>query len=1268
MGAAEQIEIHGAKGGSSSPKAQTEAVDSLRSTNLAKLLIAVGEGEFDGVPTAANIYLDNTPINDSSGNVNFPNVKWEWRSGSIDQSYIPGIPSVENETTVNVELRSDTAWVRSLTNTQLSAVRLRFAWAALQQQDDSGNVGGYRIEYAVDVATDGGAYVQVLAEAVDGKTTTRYERSRRIDLPPATSGWQIRVRRLTANQTSNKIADTMLIAGYTEVIDAKLRYPNTALLYIEFDAEQFTNIPAVTVDCNGRKWQVPSNYDPVARTYNGTWDGTFKSAWTNNPAWVTFGICTVDRFGLGKRIKPFMVDKWELYRIAQYCDQLVPDGVGGQEPRFLCDMNLQGKAEAWTLLRDISAIYRGMTYWAEGQIVMQADMPRAQDFDYVFTRANVIDGKFSYGSASSQTRYTRAIVSYDNPANNYDTDVTAYSDPVLQRRFGDKPVEISAIGCTRASEAQRRGKWVVMSNNQDRTVTFKTGMEGEIPLPGYIIPIADSLLAGREIGGRISAAAGRVVTLDRDTQAKAGDRLIINLPSGKAEGRTVQSVAGRAVTVTTAYSETPTVQLQWAIDADDLAIPLYRVLSRKRTTEGDYEIAALQFEPGKFAFIDTGAKLEERPISVIPITVVPSPASVTLSSTSAIAQGLAVTTMTITWPAVNGAVGYDVEWRKDNGNWIKVQRTGATSVDIVGIYSGSYLARVRAVSAYDISSVWRSSMLTQLKGKEGLPPAVTSLIATSLIFGIGLKWAFPPGAEDTQRTEIWYGTTNNFGTKTKLTDLAYPQSEYAMQSLLAGTSFFFWARLVDRTGNVGPFYPVLNGVLGQASSDAGPILELIRDQITETELGQHLLDRIDLIDGIGPGSVNERLEELKDEIGDLADALVYVPTDAYVRDNTVRVGDNLWTAIADVPAKADGTNGPPNPAYWVNSGQSIRTANGLAAQVTKNATDITTIDGKTTSTATQMQALQASSRDDTIEGLMADALKGWDATASYAQEVKVRTEQDFAQAQRITTLDSRVGTNESKITIVETTVANNQLATSQQITTLTASVGSNQSAIQSEVTARSTADGALSTRIDTVQAVADGASSAVQSESTARSTADGALSTRIDTAQAKANDASAAVQTVSQAQASTDGKLSTMWSVKMQVTTGGQYVAAGIGLGIENTGAGLQSQFLVSADRFAIVNTIAGGAVSVPFAVQGGQVFINQAFIADGTITNAKIGSYISSTNYVAGQTGWILNKDGTFEINSPLGGGGRQVINGSGGKVFDQNGVKRYQWGNLDA
>ncbi|WP_282381901.1 MULTISPECIES: phage tail protein [unclassified Pseudomonas] len=1186
MGAAAQIDIHGEKGGSSKPKSPTEASDSLRSTNLAKLLIAVGEGEFDSVPTDYDIYLDNTPIRDASGNYNFPNVKWDWRPGSVDQTYIPGIPSVENETSLNIELRSDSPWVRSITNTQLSAVRIRLAWLALQRSDDQGNVGGYRIEYAIDVATDGGAYQQVLVDAVDGKTTTRYERSRRIDLPDATTGWQIRVRRLTPNQNTNKIADTMLVAGYTEVIDAKLRYPNTALLYIEFDAEQFTNIPAVTVKCKARRWMVPSNYDPILRTYTGTWDGSMKSAWTNNPAWITYGICTEDRFGLGKRIKPFMVDKWELYRIAQYCDQLVPNGLGGQEPRFLCDMNLQGKADAWSLLRDISAIYRGMTYWAQGQLVMQADMPRAQDFDYVFTRSNVIDGKFSYGSASAKTRYTRALVSYDNPANNYDTDVIPFADLDLQRRYGDRPTELSAIGCTRASEAQRRGKWAILSNNQDRTVSFKTGMEGVIPLPGHIIPVADSLLAGREVGGRISAVAGRVITLDRDTQAKAGDRLIINLPGGRAEGRTVQSVNGRAVTVTVAYSEPPVVQLQWALDADDLAIPLYRVLRTKRTTEGDYEISALQFEPSKFAFIDTGARLEERPISVIPITVVPAPASVTLSSTSSVVQGLAVATMTITWPAVDGANGYDVEWRKDSGNWIKLQRTGMTNVDVVGIYAGAYVARVRAVSAFDITSTWRNSILTNLSGKQGLPPALAFLTATPLLFGIYLKWGFPAGAEDSQRTEIWYGPTTDLEAATKLTDLAYPQSDFSMLGLRAGVTFYFWGRIVDKIGNIGPWYPIGLGVQGQSSSESSPILEMIKGEIGRTELGQDIVDEIDKIPG------------LQAQIDALDGLKGYNPDDTYEEYDLVVQGKRIYQATGPVPRNMP----PPNPLYWLDVGQTVESANGLAQQVATNTAEIIELDGEVTAQATAFEALRASYRDDDGAGDLADAIKSHTSTAAIASESKVRASENEAMARRVTTFDAKIGENTANITELEEVVATNESATATKIDQLNVSVGQN----------------------------------------------------------------SAAIQQTSNAYADTAGKLNTMWSVKMQVTANGQYVAAGIGLGIENTGAGLQSQFLVSADRFAIVNTIAGGAIAVPFAVQGGQVFMNSAFIQDGTITNAKIGSYISSTNYIAGQQGWLLNKDGTLEINGIVPGQGRLVINSLNVSVYDANNVLRVRLGYL--
>ncbi|AZE90202.1 TipJ family phage tail tip protein [Pseudomonas orientalis] len=1239
MGPARKIDIHGAKGGEEKPKTPTEAPDSLRSVAIAKMLIAVGEGEFEGTPTARDIYLDNTPLQDPQGNMNFPNVKWEWRTGAVDQTYIQGIPSVENETTISTELRSGTPWIRAINNTQLSAVRVRFAWPALQSVDAGGNINGYRIEYKVELATDGGAYQQVLSEAVDGKTTSVYERTRRIDLPKATTGWLMRITRITLNQNNNKISDTMQIAGFTEVIDAKIRYPNTALLYVEFSAEQFRSIPAVTVETKLKKMQVPSNYEPVSRSYSGVWDGTFKQAWTDNPVWMTYDITTADRFGLGRRIKPWMVDKWELYRISQYCDQLVPDGKGGQEPRFICNLNLQSKADAWSLLQDISTIYRGMTYWAQGQVFTLADMPRATDFDFAYTSANVIDGKFTYSSASERTRYTRALISYDNPLNNYDTDVTAVTDQKLQRRYGDNPLEISAIGCTRESEAQRRGKWALLTNSKDRAVTFRVGLDGRLPLPGYVIPIADELLAGRPVGGRISAVNGKVITLDRDTQAKPGDRLILNLPDGKCEGRTVQLVSGRQVTMTVAYSVPPEPELVWALDADDLAIPLYRVVSVARPEAGVFEISAVQYDPSKFAHIDTGARLEERPISVIPITVVPAPASVTLTSSYAVNQGIAISTMNISWPAVTGAVAYDVEWRKDSGNWIRVQRTGSTSVDVTGIYSGAYLARVRAVSAFDISSVWKNSILTNLQGKTGLPPAVSFLTTKSELFGISIKWGFPAGAEDTQRTELWYGPVNYLQAATKLADLAYPQADYRMQSLLAGATLFFWARLVDRTGNIGPFYPVVNGIMGQSSSDAAAILEQIKGQIDETSLGQLLNARINLIDGTGPGSVNGRIAatkaELEQLIDQVVDALEWVPDKAYLKGDIVRQGQNLYQAIAPVPANIQ----PPSANYWFNMGSIAETTRAMALEIQQNSASITEIGTEVTSQATQLSAVKATVNDPTT---------GVNATATGLSTLKAT----------VTTLNGKVITTAERVDGIYLQV-NPPLQGDDS-----ALMGSEASYVGVWSTQSALIEGDLvqGQRTDLVEVKVANNAAATIAEQTARINADSALSSSIETVKTTVGGNSLAIQTNSTAIQTVNGKITANWSVRMQYESAtGLYKYAGIGLGLENGPGGLQSQFIIDADRFAI-----GQAGTVPFAVTGGQTFIQAAFIQDGTITNAKIGAYISSTNYIAGQQGWILNKDGTFEINGLVPGQGRSIMTNRSLRFFDVNGVKRVQIGDL--
>ncbi|WP_122437781.1 phage tail protein [Pseudomonas viridiflava] len=1245
MGAALKLDVQGSKGGEAKQKQPTIAENGTPSLATARIVYLWSWGPIVGpVDGLRSVKLDGTPLVAEDGTVNYPGVKWQFRNGELNQTRLEGIAESSNEVDVNHQLLSTTPYLRTVSNPVLDALRVRLSWPQLQSQDQSGNVNGVRIDYVIDIATDGGPFVQVLASFVDRKNVTKYERSHRLDLP-AGSRWTMRVRRITPEANSSLVQDAMFVEAVAEVVDSDQEFPLTAVGCIEYDAQQFGgDIAKIAVLMRGRIVRVPSNYNPETRTYSesgagtsgGIWDGTFKEAYTNNPAWICYDLALNPYYGLGHRIDATMVDRWNLYRIGQYCDQMVPDGQGGMHPRLTCNIYLQKQADAYAVLQDLSSIFHGMSTWDGSQITFNADMPG--DPVYTYNPAQILGGDIKYSGTRARDRHNLAMVSWDNPAQGFDTDKEpVFDDEVLAQTGSVNEMTVDAYGCTSLGQAQRAGQYALITEQtQTRGATFRVGLDGGIPKTGQIIALADPMLAGRANGGRISAVAGRVITVDRDIDLSTGAKLRVNLPSGKTEARVISSLSGRRVTLAANFSEAPEPECGWILEYDDLKTMQFLVRNITRPEWHQYQLECIQHEPSKFAAIDSGAVLDIRPISGIPVGVQVAPGAVFVTQHVVIEQGIAVTFMTISWDAAPGAVSYDVEWKWGAREWVKVPRTGEQSVDVRGIYSGQYMARVRAVSALNVSSLPTSSLLTNLQGKTGLPPAVTSLTAASLIFGIALKWTFPPGAEDTQRTEIWYGPTTDLGKATKLSDLAYPQSEYVMQGLLAGVTFFFWARLVDRTGNIGPWYPVGNGVFGQASSDAGPILELIADQISETELAKHLLDRIDLIDGNGPGSVNERLDELKTEIGEITDALVYVPTDAYVRDNTVRVGDNLWTAIVNVPANASGANGPPNPTYWVNTGQSIRSANAQAAQVTKNTTDIATVDGKTTATATQLQAVQAAYRDDNGEGELADALKGWDSTASYAQEVRVRTGENFAQTERITSLDSRVVDNEAKVVIVERTIATEKEATAQRFTTLNASVSGNQAAIQEEATARSTADGAIATRLDQVQATANGAS--------------------------------AAVQVVSSAQAATDGKLGTMWSVKMQVASGGNYVAAGIGLGIENNGSTFQSTFMVSADRFAVVNSMAGGAISVPFAVQNGQVFINSAFIQDGTITNAKIGNYIQSNNYVAGTSGWKLWFDGTFEINSAFAGGGRQVINAQGGKVFDPNNQKRYQWGNLDA
>ncbi len=867
------------------------------------MLFALGEGEFAGGLDGTNIFADGTPALNADGSENFPGFRWEFRPGTQAQDYIQGIPAVENEITVGTELKSGTPWVRSVSNLQLSAVRLRFGWPMLQKQEDNGDVNGYRIEYAIDVATDGGSYQEMLTAAIDDKTTSLYERSHRINLPKATTGWQVRVRRLTPNANSARIADRMNIEALTEIIDAKLRYPNTALLYVEFDSKQFPNIPKISCAPRGRVIRVPDNYDPESRSYTGVWTGGFKWAYSDNPAWVFYDIILADRFGLGDRIDSTQVSESELYRIAQYCDQPVPDGRGGDgmEPRFTCNVYIQSREDAWTVLSDLAGIFRGMTYWGQNQMVALADMPR--DMDFTYTRANVIDGKFTYSSASERTRYSTAMVSWSDPANHYADAIEAVFDSDLVRRYDVNQTELTAIGCTRQSEANRRGRWALLTNSKDRTVTFSVGLDGMIPMPGHIVGVADQMVAGRVIGGRISAVDGRKLKLDRKPGAKVGDRLIINLPSGKAQARTVQAVNDRVVTVTTAYSEIPVPESAWSIDADDLAVQLYRVVGIADNGDNTFTINATEHDPNKYARIDTGARIDDRPISIIPPGVQAPPKNITIDSYSSVSQGIAITTMRAAWGAVDNAIAYEAEWRKDNGNWVSMPRTSALGFEVPGIYAGRYLVRVRAINASDVSSVWATSMETYLKGKEGKPPVPVGFKASPLLWGIQLDWGFPDGAEDTLKTEIQYADNAAGNNAMLLADIPYPLHTHTMTGLKAGQEFWFRARLQDRTGNQGDW---TGWIKGQSNANAGDYLESIGDGFLTDKDGDRLTGDIDTnIEAIIQNALanNATVEHQWAQYGTVrADILVVKTTIAEVDHALAELSTQVQAQIDDVTA------------------------------------------------------------------------------------------------------------------------------------------------------------------------------------------------------------------------------------------------------------------------------------------------------------------------------------------------------------------------------
>ena len=636
--------------------------------------------------------------------------------------------------------------------------------------------------------------------AISGKTTSRYQRSLRVELP-SPGPWDIRVSRVTADSTQASLQNKTFFDSYTEIIDAKLRYPNSAVFGIQIDARQFNSIPSRAYEIYGIKVKVPSNYNPVTRSYTGEWDGDFQIAWTDNPAWIFYDIITNDRYGLGQFIDADSVDKWGLYSIAQYCDELVPTGLGGVEPRFTCNAFIQTRYEAYNLIMQMASIFRAMTYWSSEQITCAQDRPA--DPVALFTSANVIDGQFNYSGSSVKARHTVALVTWNDPNDRYRQKVEYVEDQEGIERYGVVQTEVVAFGCTSRGQAHRMGRWILYTERMEsETVTFKAGMDAALVYPGAIIHTQDQFRSGERFGGRILSATTTEVTVDSPITIEAGKtyELSVVLPDGSIEAKGVTNAPGShtALSLDSALSDTPQDFAMWVLSASDLVPEEWRVVSITESEPGIVEISALASRQDKYAAIEQDLVLE--PISTIG-TNAGAPSEV---ENLTVVEGLYLVTpsvvgnsVTVSW--TGNSPRYIVSYSSEGINQQQID-VSESSYTYQGLTPGVYTFSVQPVNALGrrgaISSVTR-----EIFGLSAPPADVTGLSLAAIAGSAHIAFNASP---DLDVIVGGYLRLRHSRTGTSWNDAVdigvyiAGASTSAVVPLLQGTYFAKW---VDGTGN-----------------------------------------------------------------------------------------------------------------------------------------------------------------------------------------------------------------------------------------------------------------------------------------------------------------------------------------------------------------------------------------------------------------------------------------------------------------------------------
>ena len=809
-----------------------EAKETSRSKQLVKIVEVISEGEVEGLADGMkSVYFDNTPVQNKDGSYNFNNVQLEGRVGSQVQDVIAGFNTSEKEVSVGTQVRKNLPITRTVTDSKVSRLRLTIGVQSLFSQAENGDTNGTTVELVITIGS------QSYPVSISGKYSAQYLQQHTFDNLPQVP-FTVKVERVTEDSKSQRLQNNTVWSSYTEIIDTEFTYPNTALIGVKFDSEYFSNIPARTYDLLGLRVKVPSNYDTRTRKYTGMWDGTFKTDWTDNPAWILYDVVTSKRYGLGNRLGEFGADKWTLYQVSQYCDQLVPDGFGGQEPRFTCNAWLTEQRSAYDVINDICSIFRAMPVWNGQQLTVVMDRP--SDPVWTYTNANVEKGEFNYTFSAKKARHNAIQVEYADKDNGYEKAIEYVSDDESIRRNGLNVKKITAFGCTSRGQAHRTGLWLLQTEKlETKTVSFVVGAEGLMHVPGDIIKVADTYYAGTNVGGRVLSVNGKKVTLDREISVNGNSYFSYINTQAKHQDIKIVSANGTEVTLEQEPAGLEAYGV-WSLSAQQVTSQLFKALSVKEESKGKYTITALQHEPQKEAIVDNGAKFEPKATSILSVPQV-SNIGVTVNPDGSISFAGDVT-------GGNGVIKYDFRIYKDGALYdIRLGQT-SPNLNLDGLENGEYsvLIQVKNEKGQVLSERTQTFVIDK-------PPAPTGVRVTGGLGNITLEWDW---INDATATEIFVSETDDIKTATRLTRVTAKMYSHEVG---AKQVRYYWLRHT-RGVNVGPFSQQ-SGLRGESAVDIDAELEVLNkklsqnivNEVIDTALPARNLDLIKTVNGLNTG-------------------------------------------------------------------------------------------------------------------------------------------------------------------------------------------------------------------------------------------------------------------------------------------------------------------------------------------------------------------------------------------------------------------------------